>query len=33
MLDILAVLGLLAILTFPVTVYIFDRWGFEEAGK
>jgi hypothetical protein len=33
MLDAVAIIILLIILTFPVTICIFDRWGFEEAGN
>lgn len=33
MLDLLAIAGLILILTFPVSLYVIARWGFGRAGE
>lgn len=33
MLDLLAVIGLFIILTFPVSLYLVARWGFIKSGE
>ena len=32
-LDVIAIVGLLVIMSLPVTVYMLDRWGFEHADR
>lgn len=33
LLDLIAILGLIIILTFPISLYVVARWGFSKAGE